>query len=127
MAKEDIQTVYDTLPLRHQLGRCPPPLFHPSTERNLFFSARDSGALNNTKSWKKTTPVSFRSPYTVQADIGFFAQHKKTYGAFFCAVQTFTQKIFALPLKNTRSETLMEALGHMLKVSEGWEGGGRLL
>jgi hypothetical protein len=64
--------------------------------------------------------VSFRSPYTVQADIGFFAQHKKAYGAFFCAVQTFTQKIFALPLKNTRSETLMEALGHMLKVSEGW-------
>jgi hypothetical protein len=105
----------------------PPPLLSSLNRTKSLFSARDSGALNNTKSWKKTTPVSFRSPYTVQADIGFFAQHKKTYGAFFCAVQTFTQKIFALPLKNTRSETLMEALGHMLKVSKGWEGEGRLL
>jgi hypothetical protein len=38
MAKEDIQTVYDTLPLRHQLGRCPPPPFNPKQKEISFFS-----------------------------------------------------------------------------------------
>ena len=76
----------------------------------------DSGVLSNTKKWKKTTPRSFYSPFFVQGDIGFFHYKGKQYGQFFCAVQTFTKKIFILPIKNLKSESLIEAIRAMIKV-----------
>jgi hypothetical protein len=47
---------------------------------------------------------------------GFFSYKKKQYGAFFCAVQTYNGYIFAKPIANTRSSTLVEAVRCMLKV-----------
>jgi hypothetical protein len=82
----------------------------------IFYLGPDRGYLSNTSAWKSTTPVSFRSPYTVQGDLGFFAQNKKKYGQFFCAVQTFTNKIFAVPIRNTKSASLIEAIGQMVQV-----------
>ena len=51
-----------------------------------------------------------------QADFGFFSYKNKKYGIFFCAVQTFTRRVFALAIRNTKSDTLVKAIGSMLKV-----------
>ncbi len=96
----------------------------------------DPGFLSNTKNWKRTTPRSFRSPYYAQGDIGnrnyikqafyfiiiltfylgFFSDNNKKYGQFFCAVQTFTGKVFAVPLPNVKTDSLIEAIHKMTQV-----------
>jgi predicted secreted acid phosphatase len=72
--------------------------------------------MNNTKTWKKITARSQYSPFVAQGDIGFFHYKNKKYGQFFCVTQTFTKKIFATPIKNLKSESLVEAIDKMLKV-----------
>jgi hypothetical protein len=72
--------------------------------------------MNNTKNWKRITPRSTYSPFIAQGDIGFFHYKNKRYGQFFCCTQTFTKKIFATPIKNLKSESLMAAIEKMLKV-----------
>lgn len=72
--------------------------------------------MSNSKRWKATTPESFKSIYYSQGDLGFFAYNKKSYGQFFVAVNTFTKKVFACPIKNTKTATLLEAIGQMKKV-----------
>jgi hypothetical protein len=72
--------------------------------------------LSNTKNWKKITSRSYYSPYISQGDIGFFNYKNKEYGQFICFVQTFSKKVAALPIKNLKSETLMLAIGQILKV-----------
>lgn len=57
-----------------------------------------------------------QSPYTGQGDIGFFSYNNKQYGQFFCVINTFTKKLFAIPIANTKAETLMNALEKMKKV-----------
>jgi hypothetical protein len=81
-----------------------------------FVSGRESGVLSNSKNWKKITPPSQYSPFIAQGDIGFFQYHRKSYGQFFCAVNTYSKKIFAIPIKNLKAETLMLAIKSMLKV-----------
>jgi len=108
--------------------------------RNYFFPGPDPGHISNSHMWKKTTPSSFRSPFFAQGDIGtvpllyffqliliyiyiyinfflgFFNYKNKKYGAFFCAVQTFSKTVFAIPIKDLKSDTLIKALEAMLKV-----------
>jgi len=81
-----------------------------------FFLGRETGALNNTRQWQQTTPSSFTSPYVAQGDLGFFKYKKKNYGAFFAAVNTFTKKVFAVPIRNSKAATLIEAIAAMKKV-----------
>jgi hypothetical protein len=98
----------------------------------------DPGFLSHTKNWKKTTPRSFQSPYYAQGDIGnlnnqkifrftvsfyvfnvpgFFSYNNKKYGQFFCAVQTFTGKVFAVPIRNVKTKSLIDAIQLMTKVA----------
>jgi hypothetical protein len=72
--------------------------------------------MSNTKNWKKVTPRSQYSPFIAQGDIGFFHYKGKKYGQFFLSIQTFSKKIFAIPIKNLKSETLIWAVEKMLKV-----------
>jgi hypothetical protein len=81
------------------------------------FLAPERGSFNNTSLYKKTTPTSFRSPFTVQGDLGFITTNKKKYGIFFVAVQTFSKRIFCIPIKNNKSSTLVAAIQDMLKVN----------
>lgn len=81
-----------------------------------MFLGPDIGMLSNTKQWKANTPLSLYSPFFVQGDVGFFHYKGKQYGQFFCAIQTFTKRVFATPLRNLKSETLIEAIETMLKV-----------
>ena len=83
---------------------------------NIFYAGPETGVLSNTRRWKSTTPHSLHSPFFVQADLGFFSYKNKKYGIFFCAVQTFTRRVFALAIRNTKSDTLVKAIGSMLKV-----------
>lgn len=62
------------------------------------------------------TPKSFLSPFIVQGDIGFFSYKNKNYGKFFCGVQTFSKKIFAVPIRNLKTPTLIKAIEAMTKV-----------
>jgi hypothetical protein len=78
----------------------------------------DPGHISNSKSWKKITPKSQSSPFISQGDIGFLQYKNKKYGQFYVAVQTYTRKVFALPIKNKNSETLIEAIGKMIKVKQ---------
>ncbi len=100
----------------------------------------DPGFLSHTKKWKKTTPRSFQSPYYAQGDIGnvkpskkfflfivlrsvfyilgFFSYNNKKYGQFFCAVQTFTGKVFAVPIRNVKTKSLIDAIQLMTKVAK---------
>jgi hypothetical protein len=82
-----------------------------------FISAPERGSLNNTSLYKKTTPTCFRSPFTVQGDLGFIATNNKKYGIFFVGVQTFSRRIFCIPIKNNKGATLIEAIQAMLKVN----------
>lgn len=81
-----------------------------------FFSGPDAGALGQTKNYKKVTPPSTYSPFVCQGDIGFFHYKKKTYGQFFCLVQTYTKRIYAQPLANLKSTTLIKAIQNCLQV-----------
>jgi len=83
-----------------------------------FFLGSESGALSNSKNWKRITPHSLKSPFYVQGDIGFFYYKKKRYGQFYIAVNTYTKRIFCIPLRNTKSASLIEAIGAMLKEKE---------
>jgi hypothetical protein len=83
----------------------------------IFLLGPESGMLSNTKRWKRVTPKSQYSPYICQGDIGFFRYKNKDYGQFLCCVQTFSKKIYAIPIKNLKSETLISALEKMVKVS----------
>jgi hypothetical protein len=85
---------------------------------------------------KNTTPRSFQSPYYAQGDIGkknrspldccvstcfyhvpgFFSYNNRKYGQFFCAVQTFKGKILAVPIRNVKTKSLIEAIQLMIKV-----------
>lgn len=115
LSAEEIQTVNDRIKWRGQLGK-PPGIFFG----NFFFKKKclgpDSGALNNTKKWKATTPHSFKSPYICQGDIGYFSFKNKKYGAFFCGVQTFSRKVFAVPIPNVSTPSLIKAIEQMVKV-----------
>jgi hypothetical protein len=48
---------------------------------------------------------------------GFFNYKNKKYGAFFCAVQTFNKTVFAIPIKDLKSDTLFKAVETMSKVT----------
>ena len=113
----DIQHVSDTLPLRFALGKKQQKLTEQRLLHYLFFlSAPEKGMLNNTFNYQKTTPTSFRSPFTVQGDLGFMSTNNKKYGAFFLAVQTLNNKIFVCPIKNNKSSTLVTVIGALQKV-----------
>jgi len=71
--------------------------------------------LSNSKKWKRITPLSFQSPFIAQGDLGFFYYNGKEYGQFFCAINTFTKRLFCIPIKNTKSESLMKAIELMKK------------
>jgi hypothetical protein len=47
---------------------------------------------------------------------GFFNHNNKKFGAFFCAVQTFNGCLFAIPIKNLKTDTLFKAVEAMSKV-----------
>jgi hypothetical protein len=64
---------------------------------------------------EKVTPKTFSSPYFAQGDLGFFSYKKKKYGIFFVAVNHFTRKLFACPIKNTKSKSIIDAIGLMKK------------
>jgi hypothetical protein len=48
---------------------------------------------------------------------GFFSYNNKKYGQFFCAVQTFTGKVFAVPIRNVKTKSLIDAIQLMTKVT----------
>ena len=74
--------------------------------------------MGHTKRWKKLIPHSFRSPYFLQGDLGFFSYDNKSYGTFFLGVNTFTGKLFVTKISNNKMDTLISAIGKMLKVRE---------
>jgi len=82
-----------------------------------MFLGPDTGALNRTKSFQRITPLSTRSPFLVQGDIGFFSYKNKVFGKFLVMVQTYTKRIFACFLRNSQAATIIEALKLMLKVN----------
>jgi len=53
----------------------------------------DVGEINNTPLWKKAQPMSVRSIYVTEGDLGFFSYKKKNYGSFFGAANIFAQNI----------------------------------
>jgi hypothetical protein len=136
MDPSTIKALSARIKLRHALGISqPPPVCHHFCI-NAQSLGPDPGHLSNSKNWKRTTPRSFRSPYFAQGDIGkkntptpllsfyniltlfvgFFYYKKKKYGAFFCAVQTYTGFVYAAPIKNLKNETLFDAVRAMSKV-----------
>lgn len=52
----------------------------------------------------------------MQGDLGFLFYKNKKYGQFWVAVNTYTKSIFAIPIANTKAETLIKAVDKMLKV-----------
>jgi hypothetical protein len=48
--------------------------------------------------------------------LGFFSYQNKKYGIFLVCVQTFTRKIWATPIKNTKIPTLVTAFSALVKV-----------
>jgi len=52
-----------------------------------------------------------------QGDLGFFSLNKKQYGGFFLAVNTYSGYIHVSKISNTRLDTLVGAVGHMVKVT----------
>ena len=91
---------------------------------SCFFEGPESGALSNTKQWKKLTPYSYYSPFIAQGDVGFLSYKGKKYGQFFVAVQTFSKRIFALPISNLKTDSFVQAIQSMLKVRKGRGGVG---
>jgi hypothetical protein len=47
---------------------------------------------------------------------GFFSYQNKKYGQFYCSVNSFNRKIFAVAIPNTKTATLINAIKEMLKV-----------
>lgn len=72
--------------------------------------------MSHSKRWREALPTSFKSPYYGQADLGFFSTHRKKYGAFFLAVNTYTGLIHVSKISNTKMDTLIGAVGKMIKV-----------
>lgn len=123
-----------------------PPRHHPH-HGLVLLNFLCLGSLNNTSRWQAITPQSFRSPWYVQGDLGeyvfvanhppppsppwcdqqshlvffflpgFFSTNRKKYGIFFLAVQTYTKKLFVLPIKSTKSDDLHGAIKLMMKVN----------
>ena len=84
---------------------------------SIHFLGPDKGNLTNTPRWKSSSvPTSFRSPWYVEGDLGFFFYKKKRLGLFFLGVQTYTRQIFVMALKNNKQESLLAAIAAMLKV-----------
>jgi hypothetical protein len=73
--------------------------------------------LSNSKSWKKITPAIQQSPFTAQGDVGFFSFNNKHYGQFLCVINTYTKKVFAIPIANLKAETLIAAIAQLKKVN----------
>ena len=113
----DADRILEHQPFRHMLGVCVCVGVGVCERYHPFFSAGpDAGVMSNTRTWKALKPTSFKSPFMVQGDIGFFALNKKKFGQFLVLVQTFSGTITALPIPNTRSATLITALTTLLKV-----------
>jgi len=93
---------------------CSPPPSFPQC--SMLCLAPDQGMLSHTGRYRRFIPQSFRSPYMVEADLGFFAVNKKKYGAFFLAVQTWLRTCFVVRIPNTRAVSLIRAIESMLKV-----------
>jgi len=51
-----------------------------------------------------------------QGDLGFFSTKNKKYGSFFLSVNTYTGRIHVSKISNTKMETLVLAVGKMIKV-----------
>jgi hypothetical protein len=105
-------------------------------KNNLNFSGPDPGYLTNSRKWRNTTVASFKSPFSVQSDVGkkkikytktknqltifyvtgFFALENKRYGQFLVGVQTFSRRIFVTPLPNLTLSSFLKAFQLMLKV-----------
>jgi hypothetical protein len=79
--------------------------------------------MSHSKRWRDALPTSFRSPFLSQGDLGYFSTHRKTYGGFFLAVNTFSGLIHVSKISNTKLETLVAAVGRMTKVKPGGAGG----
>lgn len=62
--------------------------------------------------------MSQTSPYLVQGDVGFFFYRKKKYGQFIVYVNTFTKRIFAKPINNLKSETLIKTVAALMQEKE---------
>ena len=84
-----------------------------------MFLGPDGGELSNTKGWKKAIPMSVRSIYVAEGDLGFFSLRRKKYGAFFLALQSFSRKLFVCPIANTKAASLYAAISLLLKVTGG--------
>lgn len=52
-----------------------------------------------------------------QGDLGFFSSKRKQYGGFFLAVNTYSGFIFVTKISNTKTDTLVAAIGQMVKVT----------
>jgi len=115
LSPQETASVNDRLLIRHQLGTKKKHYFPPSLLKSIF-TGPDSGALNNTKKHQKVTPRSYSSPYLLQGDIGFIHYKKKRYGQFFCAINTYSKYVYAIPIRNLKASTLVDAIGSMLKV-----------
>jgi len=50
--------------------------------------------------------------------LGFFSHKSKKFGQFLCIVNTWTNKLFVQPIKNTKQEELIKAIGSMTKVKK---------
>jgi hypothetical protein len=49
---------------------------------------------------------------------GFFSYQNKKYGQFFCAVNTYTKRVFATAIPNNKTATLIKAIKEMIKVNK---------
>jgi len=48
--------------------------------------------------------------------LGFISYKKKNYGIFFTAINCWTRRVFAIPIKNKKFESIFGAIEKMLKV-----------
>ena len=87
--------------LRHAL------FSHPTMRKAILVT------LNHQKKFVRFT-VSCSAFYV----LGFFSYNNKKYGQFFCAVQTFTGKVFAVPIRNVKTKSLIDAIQLMTKVAK---------
>jgi hypothetical protein len=49
---------------------------------------------------------------------GFFSYQNKKYGQFYCAVNTYTKRVFATAIPNNKTATLIKAIKEMIKVNK---------
>jgi len=74
--------------------------------------------MSHSKRWRDSLPTSFKSPFMAQGDLGFFSAHRKTYGSFFLAVNSYSGYIHVSKISNTKLATLVEAVAKMVKVNK---------